>query len=515
MQIAPGAIVGGKYRLEQPLSRGGMGAVWIARHMHLRAPVAIKFMDPALAGTPAYRTRFEREARAAARLQSPHVVHVQDYGLEDDTPYLVMELLDGESLGERLHRELRLSIPEVARILLQIGKGLRRAHEAGLVHRDLKPANLFLARVEDDEIVKILDFGIAKEIEPRHSGEVTRSGQVLGSPYYMSPEQVRGDKDLDHRSDLWSLGVIGFRMLTGQLPFPGEAMGEVLARILADPLPVPTQMAPDLPPEIDAFFTKALARDRAQRFQSVRELVDAFARIADVTAPSSDFRPMMPAAPLAPVEDLRAAAPIQGEATAPLPAGGTMPLPEVAYRPAAGGVLAQSVPVSAPSPQEAAPVDTPTISGVTGPSTTSRRRARLRWGLGLGAALLALTGAGVTAGRLRSLGVTGPGAAQRASGAADAPERSAPQAPPHILMDPSASTPDRAEPPGSSEADRPPRPALSASAGPALRPAPNTLRAASPAGRTAEQARPQAPSPAPTGRAPSKATPPAGKSWGF
>jgi len=366
MQIAPGAIVGGKYRLEQPLSRGGMGAVWIARHMHLGAPVAIKFMDPALAGTPAYRTRFEREARAAARLQSPHVVHVQDYGLEDDTPYLVMELLDGESLGERLHRELRLSIPEVARILLQIGKGLRRAHEAGLVHRDLKPANLFLARVEDDEIVKILDFGIAKEIEPRHSGEVTRSGQVLGSPYYMSPEQVRGDKDLDHRSDLWSLGVIGFRMLTGQLPFPGEAMGEVLARILADPLPVPTQMAPDLPPEIDAFFTKALARDRAQRFQSVREIVDAFARIADVTAPSLDSRPMMPAAPLAPVEDLRAAAPIQGEATAPLPAGGTMPLPEVAYRPAAGGVLAQSVPVSAPSAQEAAPVDTPDHLGRDG-----------------------------------------------------------------------------------------------------------------------------------------------------
>ncbi|MEZ4306630.1 MAG: protein kinase [Polyangiaceae bacterium] len=275
MEIAPGAVIGGKYRIERALARGGMGSVWVARHVQLGSTLAVKFLDASFAASAAHRARFEREARSAANLKSPHVVHVQDYGFEDESPYIVMELLEGEDLSQRLHRVRRLSTHDTARILVQVGKALRKAHEAGIAHRDLKPANLFLARVDDDEVVKVLDFGIAKE-QHGIAGEATRTGEVIGSPHYMSPEQVRAEKDIDHRTDLWSLGIILYRMLVGSLPFPGDQLGPVLAKILTDPIPVPTQHAPDLPPTLDPFFARALARDKHQRFQSIHELVDAF-----------------------------------------------------------------------------------------------------------------------------------------------------------------------------------------------------------------------------------------------
>ena len=275
MQPQPGAVVGGKYRIERPLARGGMGSVWVARHVQLGSEVALKFLDASFAASAAHRTRFEREARAAANLKSPHVVHVSDYGFEGDAPYLVMELLEGEDLNQRLHRVGRMSLPETGRILTQAAKALRKAHEAGIAHRDLKPANLFLARVDDEEVVKVLDFGIAKE---QHAavGEATKTGEIMGSPHFMSPEQIRAEKDLDHRTDIWSMGVILFRMLVGVLPFPGDQVGPVLAKILTDALPQPTRIAPDLPPAIDTFFLRALSRDRAQRFQSIAEMVEAF-----------------------------------------------------------------------------------------------------------------------------------------------------------------------------------------------------------------------------------------------
>jgi hypothetical protein len=275
MQLAHGAVVGGKYRLERPLARGGMGSVWVASHVQLGSPLAIKFLDPGFAVSAAHRARFEREARSAANVKSPHVVNVQDYGFEGDMPYLVMELLEGEDLSTRLRRVGRMSLHDTARVLVQVGKALRKAHEAGIVHRDLKPANLYIARIDDDEVVKILDFGIAKD---SHSplGDATRTGEVLGSPHYMSPEQVRAEKDIDYRTDLWSVGVLLFRMLVGSLPFPGDQLGPVLVKILHDPIPVPTQSAPALPPSIDAFFARALHRDKAQRFQSIGEMVEAF-----------------------------------------------------------------------------------------------------------------------------------------------------------------------------------------------------------------------------------------------
>jgi eukaryotic-like serine/threonine-protein kinase len=275
MLLRPGMIVGGKYRLERALGHGGMGRLWVARHAQLGSSLAVKFLAPKFAASPVFRARFEREARAAANLKCPQVVHVQDYGFEGDAPYLVMELLEGEDLNQRLTRSGRMSLDDAAKVVSHTGKALRKAHEAGIVHRDIKPANLFLARVGEEEIVKVLDFGIAKEIATP-SGETTSTGELLGSPHYMSPEQCSAVRDIDARADLWSLGVILFRMLTGRLPFPGNQMTTVITKILTESAPSATELAPDLPPAFDAFFKRALARDRSQRFQSIGELEQAF-----------------------------------------------------------------------------------------------------------------------------------------------------------------------------------------------------------------------------------------------
>lgn len=283
MEPESGVVIAGKYQLDAPIARGGMGMVWSARHIKLGSRIAVKFVDPHFAKTPTFLARFEREARAAALIDSPHVVHVQDFGIEDGTPYLVMELLTGEDLGARLRRVRRIPFADTARILAQAGHALRRAHEAGIIHRDLKPANLFLAQVYEQEVVKVLDFGIAKETASP-VGETTTTGEVIGSPHYMGPEQARADKDIDHRSDLWSVGVLLYRMLTGVLPFPGDVMGAILAKVFVDPPPPVASVAPDLPPALDDFFAKALAKRKEDRFQTIDELVAAFWAIAEVFA---------------------------------------------------------------------------------------------------------------------------------------------------------------------------------------------------------------------------------------
>jgi serine/threonine-protein kinase len=286
---APDVVIAGKYCLESQLAAGGMGSVWIARHLDLDRFVAVKFMDPACASAEG-RIRFEREAKAAAYLEHPNVVAVQDYGVDDELPYIVMELLQGEDLEDRLMREGRLPLDEVYKIIAQAAKALRRAQELGIVHRDLKPHNLFLARGasgddERAEVLKILDFGIAKDTGQMLAGDATQTGELMGSPNYMSPEHVRGAKDIDFRSDLWSLGVILFRAVTGKLPFESEVVGDVIGKILADPIPRATSIAPHLPPALDDFFYKALSRDRNLRFQSAREMAEAFGEI--VRSPSS------------------------------------------------------------------------------------------------------------------------------------------------------------------------------------------------------------------------------------
>ncbi len=286
-----GVVIAGRYTLTRPLARGGMGSVWVARHRDLEIDVSVKFMDPSLVAASEARARFEHEARSAARLDSQHVVQVLDYGIENDTPYMVMELLKGETLAVRLSREGRLPLPAAARLVIQVCKALRTAHEAGLVHRDLKPGNVFLAIKDEDEVAKVLDFGIAKTTILGHAGTGTESGVLLGSAHYMSPEQVRNSSGVDHRSDLWSLGVILYRALVGRLPFPGKDFGDVMVRVCTDPFPAPSSIAPDLPARVDGFFFRALAREPERRFQSARELAEAFCSIAMEAPPVSSSEP--------------------------------------------------------------------------------------------------------------------------------------------------------------------------------------------------------------------------------
>lgn len=282
MHLNPGSTIGGKYRLGRRLAAGGQGSIWVAEHIQLGSHVAIKFMDSAHLSSPAALTRFEREAKAAARIRHQNLVHVEDCGVEGGIPYLVMELFEGEDLFKRLKTVGRLSVEQVARITNQVARGLRRLHEAGYIHRDLKPGNIFLARSDDgEEIVKILDFGIVKS-SGADVGEGTKTGDFVGSPHYMSPEQIQGSKTIDGRSDLWSLAIVMFRALTGQLPFQGEGIAAVVANIIAGPMRRPTEIVPTLSPGIDAFFERALTRDPNGRFPSPIEMAEAFARVAGI-----------------------------------------------------------------------------------------------------------------------------------------------------------------------------------------------------------------------------------------
>jgi len=285
----PGCIIGRKYRLDAPLASGGMGSVWLARHVYLDAPVAIKLMAPTFRRSPRARSRFLREAKAAAKLRSRNVVSVLDYGIDRGTPYIVMERLDGEDLWTRLARQRTLPITDVARLLRSIGSALSLAHLAGIVHRDLKPENIFLARAagEPGEVVKVLDFGIAKELD-RSPGDETTTGVILGTPHYMSPEQATGAPFVDHRSDLWSVGIILYSALTGRLPFESVAPVDILDAIVSEPIPQPSRIAPQLPASADPFFERALARDPSARFQTVEELVEAFERLVVRDAPGPE-----------------------------------------------------------------------------------------------------------------------------------------------------------------------------------------------------------------------------------
>jgi serine/threonine-protein kinase len=289
--VSPNSVVAGRYLLKRLIGGGGMGAVWLAEHVELRAPCAIKLIDGEAARNPEFRRRFTREARAAALLRSAHVVQVLDSGEWRGQPYLVMELLEGEDLRECLLRASRLPPGESVEIARQIARALTKAHAAGIVHRDLKPANVFLTRDDDRLLVKVLDFGIAKYADS-DLDSTTQTGTVLGTPHYMSPEQCRGASDIDYRSDLWSLAVIVFECLTGTRPFPGPQLVNLVHQIAVGELPRPTVVRRGLPAALDDWWLRAAERDPARRFQSAREMVEALARALDVPAfPSSTSDP--------------------------------------------------------------------------------------------------------------------------------------------------------------------------------------------------------------------------------
>ena len=301
-RAAPGTLVDGRFRLERELGQGGMGSVWLARHVALDVQCAVKFIHDDLGAIPELVARFEREARLCARLRHPHIVEVLDCGQWEQTPYLVMEYLAGEDLGRRLGQRGRLGLAETAELVGQIARGLQKAHASGLVHRDLKPENVFIAKQDEGETVKLLDFGIVKV--PDAKSFATAAGAMIGTPSYMSPEQARGVSTVDHRSDLWSLGVIAFQCLTGELPFEDQALCALLMVIMTGEPRLPSSVDPELPPELDAWWLRAAARDPERRFQSAAELANALAAIAGVRLAgcdgvSSSHSPL-PIAPLGP-----------------------------------------------------------------------------------------------------------------------------------------------------------------------------------------------------------------------
>lgn len=290
--VPPPGLVAGKYRLTTLIGRGGMGSVWEGTHATLGTQVAVKFIDSEYADSPEARNRFESEARAAARLRSKHVVEVYDHGVTDDgRPFIVMEFLRGEPLDKRLDRVGRLPAKDTARLLMQVCRALSKAHAAGIVHRDLKPENVFLVWDDEDgaDVAKVVDFGIAKFTDNQlANSSATRTGSVLGTPYYMSPEQARGLRSVDYRSDLWSVGVIAYRCIVGVLPFEGEAVGDLLVKLCTAPLPIPTQAAPDaVPPGFDAWFAKALTREPEGRFTSASELAESLGAVCGLSVRGS------------------------------------------------------------------------------------------------------------------------------------------------------------------------------------------------------------------------------------
>jgi serine/threonine-protein kinase len=222
----PGSIFAGKYRIEKVLGRGGMGLVLAARHLGLDEPVAIKVLLPAMMEVAGMVERFTREARASAKIKNDHVVRVTDVdALPSGVPYMVMERLDGIDLSDHFKSVGPLPIADAVRFLLETCSAIGEAHTMGIIHRDLKPANLFLARRRDGlTAIKVLDFGISKAMQSLGEQTVTVAGTVLGSPSYMSPEQIAAVRDLDGRTDLWSLGVILYQLLTGRVPFPADTL---------------------------------------------------------------------------------------------------------------------------------------------------------------------------------------------------------------------------------------------------------------------------------------------------
>lgn len=281
-----GKIVAGRYRVERLLGQGGMGSVWAGRHLTLDQLVAIKFIHPGLATSVEALRRFDTEAKAAARLKTRHAVQVYDHGVTADSePYIVMEYLAGESLEQALRRRGRLPLAEVVTIVAQAARALAAAHEQGIVHRDLKPDNVFLARDRDagplGYVVKLVDFGIAKIVEDdaaRGAG-TTQAGVVLGTPHYMSPESLTATAPVGPASDIWSLGACAFAAACGRVPFEGDAIGDVVLKVCAAPLPRPSSLVPELPRAFDMWFAKACSRDRRERFASVPEAADALSSL--------------------------------------------------------------------------------------------------------------------------------------------------------------------------------------------------------------------------------------------
>jgi eukaryotic-like serine/threonine-protein kinase len=399
-QRAAGEIVAKRYRLDEELGRGGMGVVWAATHVVTRRRVAIKFLRAPTDLRTDHRARFLREARAASAVDHPNVVSVVDvFELDDETPVIVMELLVGETLRQRLTRVGRLPVGQAAATILRVASAVDRAHALGIVHRDLKPENIFLMRSGAGDAVKVLDFGIAKllarEGDEKESDSLTGTGALLGTPSYMAPEQVLGEKDIDHRADIWALGVILYECLAGVRPLRGSGLGQVATTLATEGVAPLAKAQPDLPSEMTELVMGMLERPRERRpqtLQSVQEVLSRFAGELEFTAtvisprypnPTSDSaRRELPRAP--DVDTDAAKAVTQGSRRAPArpilavimggvlvvvaflswKLGSTPPAPTLTTRAPSASATGGSPPLdSAPAP--------PVATAVVGPFATS------------------------------------------------------------------------------------------------------------------------------------------------
>jgi len=304
-RLEAGALIGGRYRLEQPLGEGGMAMVWEATHTVTRRVVAMKFLRDELVQKQELRMRFLIEASAASALQHPNVVEILDvFDADNQMPVMVMERLRGETLGKKLEREERLSLGETAGLLIPVISAVGTAHSLGIVHRDLKPENVFLVAGDSGPLVKVLDFGIAKLTAGHHAShgapEVrTMTGSMLGTPCYMAPEQATGETTIDHRADIWSIGVMLFECLSGTRPIEGDNLAQVVARLMTAGIIPLERLAPDLPHEVASAVMQMLVRDPTMRQRDlggISRLLELHTRVRApafgspvTTAPNSTF----------------------------------------------------------------------------------------------------------------------------------------------------------------------------------------------------------------------------------
>jgi serine/threonine-protein kinase len=279
----PGDVIAGKYRVDCALGSGGMGAVYQVTHRVTGKRFAMKWLLPQVSAHGDAAQRFIREAQVAGRFEHPNVVEVYDVGSENDSFYMVMELLEGESLAERVDRSGPLSVADACRLLIPCMRGVAEAHNAGIVHRDLKPANIFLCRAARHmpEHAKVLDFGISKMSGgPELADGMTKSGTLIGTPHYMPLEQMRG-KAVDHRADIYAFGVVLYQVLSGNLPYPADSFSDLVLMLAHDTPPPLDTIVPRMPRGLSQVIAKAMARDADDRFQNIDELIAALEPYAD------------------------------------------------------------------------------------------------------------------------------------------------------------------------------------------------------------------------------------------
>lgn len=358
--LQEGALVAGRYRIVRLLGEGGMGAVYEAQHEELGRKVALKVLLPELTGDKELVGRFFREARAAAAIHHPGIVEVFDLGRDGEQAFIAMEKLEGEELSDRIRYGGVLGPRFVARVGAEIADAVAAAHEHGVIHRDLKPQNLFLTRRGKEEIVKVLDFGLAKVAGHDPNSALTRSGQVFGTPLYMSPEQLRGGRDVDGRTDVYAIGAILYEALTGVPPFEGESMPTLVLKIISEPAPPVRNTRPDVPEQLVAIIDKAMAKDREQRFATARELSDSLRTLATGLPEDPPSSPSASAAraerdvPSRDGHTVRSDRPVDAEGLASTPpsrrAPSSAPPPRVTVEPIGGAApnfAASSVPPAA------------------------------------------------------------------------------------------------------------------------------------------------------------------------